>query len=84
MASLLAVDPGLRTGLALYGPDARRVWYRSQHYATRTSHRGASTACSTAYHPGAGCFITALPGGGFRLTGLVEGSRSSGGAVRTP
>src|SRR5438045_1883845 len=28
MASLLAVDPGLRTGLALYGPDARLVWYR--------------------------------------------------------
>ncbi len=39
MASLLAVDLGLRTGLALYGPDARLVWYRSQHYATRTSLR---------------------------------------------
>jgi hypothetical protein len=39
MASLLAVDLGLRTGLAFYGPDARLVWYRSQHYATRTSLR---------------------------------------------
>jgi hypothetical protein len=39
MASLLAVDLGLRTGLALYGPDARLVWYRSQHYGTRTSLR---------------------------------------------
>jgi hypothetical protein len=39
MASLLAVDLGLRTGLALYGPDARLVWYRSQHYATRASLR---------------------------------------------
>jgi hypothetical protein len=39
MASLLAVDLGPRTGLALYGPDARMVWYRSQRYATRTSLR---------------------------------------------
>jgi hypothetical protein len=28
--------------------------------------------CPTAYHPGAGCFITALPGGRFRLTRLVD------------
>jgi hypothetical protein len=39
MASLLAVDLGLRTGMAFYGPDARLVWYRSQHYTTRTSLR---------------------------------------------
>lgn len=39
MASLLAVDLGLRTGLALYGSDARLVWYRSQHYTTRSSLR---------------------------------------------
>ena len=39
MASLLAVDLGLRTGLALYGPDARLVWYRSQHYGNRDSLR---------------------------------------------
>jgi hypothetical protein len=36
---LLAVDLGLRTGLALYGPDARLVWYRSQHFGTRSSLR---------------------------------------------
>ncbi|MHB1556992.1 MAG: hypothetical protein ACYC61_05890 [Isosphaeraceae bacterium] len=42
MASLLAVDLGLRTGLALYGPDARLAWYRSQHFGTRTAlRRGA-------------------------------------------
>jgi hypothetical protein len=50
MASLLAVDVGLRTGLALYGPNARLVWYRSQHYASRTSLRrgvhGLLDACS--------------------------------------
>ena len=39
MASLLAVDLGLRTGLALYGPDGRLVWYRSQHFGTRASLR---------------------------------------------
>jgi hypothetical protein len=39
MAFLVAVDRGLRTGLVLYGPDAHLAWYRSQHYATRTSLR---------------------------------------------
>jgi hypothetical protein len=54
MASLLAVDLGLRTGLALYGSDARLVWYRSQHYATRTSLRrgvhGLLDACPDVSH----------------------------------
>jgi hypothetical protein len=54
MASLLAVDLGLRTGLALYGPDARLVWYRSQHYATRSSLRrgvnGLLDACPDVSH----------------------------------
>jgi hypothetical protein len=39
MASLLAVDLGLRTGLALYGPDGRLRWYRSQHFGSRASLR---------------------------------------------
>lgn len=39
MAELLAVDLGLRTGLALFGADGRLRWYRSQHYATRASLR---------------------------------------------
>jgi hypothetical protein len=54
MASLLAVDLGLRTGLALDGPDARLVWYRSQHDATRNSLRrgvhGLLDACSDVSH----------------------------------
>jgi hypothetical protein len=42
MPALLAVDLGLRTGLALYGRDGRLLWYRSQHYGTRTAlRRGA-------------------------------------------
>ena len=42
MTSLLAVDLRLRTGLALYGPDGRLRWYRSQHFANRAAlRRGA-------------------------------------------
>lgn len=41
MGSLLAVDLGLRTGLALYGADARLVWYRSQNFGTATRLRRA-------------------------------------------
>lgn len=32
MAALLAVDLGLKTGLALFGEDGRVRWYRSQHF----------------------------------------------------
>lgn len=40
--SLLAVDLGLRTGLALYGADGRLRWYRSQHYGSNAQlKRGA-------------------------------------------
>lgn len=35
--ALLAVDIGLRTGLALFGRDGRLVWYRSQHFANRST-----------------------------------------------
>jgi len=35
--SLLAVDLGLRTGLALYGDDGRLRWYRSQHFGNRAA-----------------------------------------------
>lgn len=41
MPSLLAVDMGLRTGLALYREDGRLAWYRSQHYGTRDQLRRA-------------------------------------------
>lgn len=37
--SLLAVDLGLRTGLALYGADGRLRWYRSQNFGTATRLR---------------------------------------------
>jgi hypothetical protein len=35
MTELLAVDLGLRTGLALYGADGRLRWYRSQNFGRR-------------------------------------------------
>ncbi len=39
MASLLAVDLGLRTGLALFGQDGRVVWYRSRHFGSLSQLR---------------------------------------------
>lgn len=34
MKSLLAVDLGLKTGLALYGSDGKLLWYRSHNFGT--------------------------------------------------
>lgn len=34
MNSLLAVDLGLKTGLALYGEDGKLIWYRSHNFGT--------------------------------------------------
>ncbi len=42
MASLLAVDLGLRTGLALYGQDGRLQWYRSHNFGTPARLRRAA------------------------------------------
>ncbi|HJV34913.1 hypothetical protein [Geomonas sp.] len=42
MRLLLAVDLGLKTGLALYGEDGRLIWYRSQNFgSTERLRRGA-------------------------------------------
>ena len=41
---LLAVDLGLRTGLALYGPDGRLVSYRSKHFASNRELKRGSAA----------------------------------------
>ena len=42
MKSLLAVDLGLKTGLALYGEDGRLVWYRSHNLGTTERLRRAA------------------------------------------
>ncbi len=41
MAALLAVDLGLKTGLAAYGRDGRLRWYRSQHFGSPARLRRA-------------------------------------------
>lgn len=45
--TLLAVDLGLRSGLALYGRDGRLRWYRSHNFGTTTRmRRGVYTILS--------------------------------------
>jgi hypothetical protein len=39
--SLLAVDLGLKTGLALYGEDGKLLWYRSKNFGTTTRMKRA-------------------------------------------
>lgn len=41
---LLAVDLGVRTGLARYGRDGRLVWYRSHNFGTRARLKKAIPA----------------------------------------
>ena len=41
MSSLLAVDLGVRTGLALYGADGRLRWYRSRNFGSTARLRRA-------------------------------------------
>ncbi len=41
MGNLLAVDLGVRTGLALYGEDGRLRWYRSQNFGNAARMRRA-------------------------------------------
>ncbi len=40
MSTLLGIDLGLRTGLALYGEAGRLLWYRSRHFGTAAQLRG--------------------------------------------
>ncbi|MFK7844657.1 MAG: hypothetical protein AB8G77_05095 [Rhodothermales bacterium] len=42
--SLLAVDLGLKTGLACYGKDGRLQWYRSRNFGSRARLRKAAGA----------------------------------------
>ncbi|NJB69010.1 hypothetical protein GGQ74_002704 [Desulfobaculum xiamenense] len=49
--SLLAVDLGIRTGLALFAEDGRLVWYRSQNFGSHARLRrgapGVLRSCDT-------------------------------------
>lgn len=42
VASLLAVDLGLKSGLAAFDGDGRLSWYRSQHFASKEQLRRAA------------------------------------------
>ena len=44
MSDLLAVDLGVRTGLARYGPDGRLRWYRSHNFGSASRLRRAVPA----------------------------------------
>ena len=69
---LLAVDMGLRTGLALYGPDGRLQWYRSKHFASRAELRRGVTSILREAPPLAWIW---LEGGGDIAGSLGEASR---------
>jgi hypothetical protein len=58
---LLAVDLGLRAGLARYGQDGRLQWYRSQNFGTQTRLKRAVPQVVLAAQPLA---FLALEGGG--------------------
>jgi hypothetical protein len=83
VTSLLAVDLGLRTGLALYGPDARLVWYRSQHFGSRASLRrgvhgllDASPDVSHLVLEGGGPIRPPLPRSGWGVAAPTDGQGS--------
>ena len=51
MSVLLAVDIGVKTGLALYGQDGRLLWYRSQNFGTAERlRRGVRGVLATLPH----------------------------------
>ena len=61
MDSLLAVDLGLRTGLALFGHDGRLWWYRSHNFGTTARlRRGVRGVLANLSH--LACLV--LEGGG--------------------
>ena len=62
---LLAVDLGLRTGLACFGRDGRLLWYRSRNYGTRARlKRAAYTVLSEAHEAGHPIDRLIVEGGG--------------------
>ncbi len=74
---LLAVDVGLRTGLAAYGRDGRLRWYRSHHWADRTRMRRAVRGVLRAAAP---LEWVVLEGGG-PLAELWKREAARGGAA---
>ena len=76
---LLAVDLGLRTGLALYGRDGRLVSYRSQNLGTRARLRRAAPSVLAAH---GGVERLVLEGGGDLAALWARAGERAGLAVR--
>jgi hypothetical protein len=82
MRTLLAVDLGLRTGLALYGPDGRLLWYRSQNFGTATRLRRAVHGLLTTMPDVA--WLVVEGGGGLAEIWEREARRRGIAALRIP
>ena len=59
--TLLAVDLGLRTGLALFGEDGRLLWYRSSNFGSRPRLRKAAYSV---LNEAEGVAVVTIEGGG--------------------
>ena len=78
-ATLLAVDMGLSTGLALYGRDGRLQWYRSRHFANHTALRKAVRRLISETHP---AYLYLEGGGTIANVWLAEAARRDITAVQ--
>ncbi|HET6764947.1 MAG TPA: hypothetical protein VFH27_14785 [Longimicrobiaceae bacterium] len=83
MASLLAVDVGLRTGLALYGGDGRLLWYRSQNFGTAERLRRGVHGVIAGLLPHLGRMVVE-GGGNLAEIWEKEAARRGVAAVRIP
>lgn len=75
--SLLAVDLGVRTGLALFGGDGRLRWYRSQNFGTRARLKRALPGLLAEVNPK----WVVLEGGGDLAALWTHAAETRGAAV---
>ena len=66
---LLAVDMGLRAGLALFGRDGKLIWYRSRNYGNRSRLKKAVYSVLNEASP---LSVVALEGGGQHATPWIQ------------
>ena len=79
MPSLLAVDVGVRTGLAVYRDDGRLIWYRSRNFGAASRLRRAIPALlHEAFDP----TYVVLEGGGPLTDHWATAAERSGSHVR--
>jgi hypothetical protein len=80
LVALLAVDLGVRTGLALYGADGRLRWYRSHNFGDAARlRRGVPGVLATA--PDVTDLV--IEGGGELARYWIDEARARGLAVRS-